>query len=136
MVGNLNSSVSQQTQPVFSAANITQVSPANTNPTLTRGADLKARPDKTYFRTCTNDIVQGGFAAKYLLDQGIKTVATIHDKKTYGQGLVSYFTEAYKKGGGKSATLHWDDSAKKLTASGALPTGQAPAPLVKVIGTQ
>jgi len=45
-------------------------------------------------------------------------------------------TNAYKKGGGKSATLHWDDAAKKLTASGALPTGQAPASLVKVIGVQ
>jgi branched-chain amino acid transport system substrate-binding protein len=113
VVGNLNSSVSQQTQPVFSAANITQVSPANTNPTLTRGADLKARPYKTYFRTCTNDIVQGGFAAKYLLDQGIKTAATIHDKKTYGQGLVSYFTEAYKKGGGTivaAETINPDES--------------------------
>jgi len=43
-------------------------------------------------------------------------------------------TNAYKKDGGKSATLHWDDAAKKLTASGVLPTGQAPAPLVKVIG--
>ena len=39
VVGNLNSSVSQQTQPVFAAANITQISPANTDPTLTSGAD-------------------------------------------------------------------------------------------------
>ena len=38
VVGNLNSSVSQQTQPIFAAANITQVSPANTNPALTIGA--------------------------------------------------------------------------------------------------
>ena len=28
---------------------------------------------------------------QFLLDQGIKSVATIHDKKTYGQGL-TYFT--------------------------------------------
>jgi branched-chain amino acid transport system substrate-binding protein len=113
VVGNLNSSVSQQTQPVFAAANITQVSPANTNPTLSRGADLKARPYKTYFRTCTNDIVQGGFAAKYLLDQGIKTAATIHDKKTYGQGLTNYFSEAYKAGGGTivaAETINPDES--------------------------
>lgn len=100
VVGNLNSSVSQQTQPVFAAANIVQVSPANTNPTLTRGADLNTRTYKTYFRTCTTDITQGAFAAKFLLDQGIKTAATINDKKTYGQGLVKYFTEAYTKGGG------------------------------------
>jgi len=45
-------------------------------------------------------------------------------------------TNAYKKGGGKSATLRWDDSAGKLSASGALPTGQAPAPLVKIVSSQ
>ena len=113
VVGNLNSSVSQQTQPVFAAANIVQVSPANTNPTLTRGADLNTRTYKTYFRTCTTDITQGAFAAKFLLDQNIKTAATINDKKTYGQGLVKYFTEAYTKGGGKivaAETINPDES--------------------------
>ena len=45
-------------------------------------------------------------------------------------------TNAYKKGGGKSATLRWDEATHKLTASGPLPTDQAPAPLVKVIGGQ
>jgi branched-chain amino acid transport system substrate-binding protein len=113
VVGNLNSSVSQQTQPVFAAATITQVSPANTNPTLTRGASLDKRPYPTYFRTCTTDLVQGGFDAKFLLDNKITKVATIHDKKTYGQGLVSYFTEAFKKGGGTvvaAETINPDES--------------------------
>jgi alpha-D-xyloside xylohydrolase len=45
-------------------------------------------------------------------------------------------SNSYKKDGGKSATLRWDEASRKLVASGALPTGQAPAPLVKVIGTQ
>ena len=113
VVGNLNSSVSQQTQPVFAAANIVQVSPANTGPSLTRGADGNTRPYKTFFRTCTTDITQGAFAAKFLLDQGIKSVATIHDKKTYGQGLVQYFTEAFKAGGGTivaAETINPDES--------------------------
>jgi branched-chain amino acid transport system substrate-binding protein len=115
VVGNLNSSVSQQTQPVFAAANIAQISPANTGPSLTRGADpnAPARPYKTYFRTCTTDIAQGGFAAQFLIDQGIKTVATIHDKKTYGQGLVKYFTDAYKAAGGTivaAETINPDES--------------------------
>jgi branched-chain amino acid transport system substrate-binding protein len=103
VVGTLNSSVSQSVQPVLSGSQITQVSPANTNPTLTQGADLAApkRPYPGYFRTCTNDTVQGSFAAKYLLDQGIKKVATIHDKKAYGQGLVASFTDAFKSGGGE-----------------------------------
>ena len=113
VVGNLNSSVSQQTQPVFAAANIVQISPANTGPSLTRGADGNSRPYKTFFRTCTTDITQGAFAAKFLLDQGIKSVATIHDKKTYGQGLVQYFTEAFKAGGGTivaAETINPDES--------------------------
>ena len=113
VVGNLNSSVSQQTQPVFAAANIVQISPANTGPSLTRGADGKTRPYKTFFRTCATDITQGAFAAKFLLDQGIKSVATIHDKKTYGQGLVQYFTEAFKAGGGTivaAETINPDES--------------------------
>ena len=113
VVGNLNSSVSQQTQPVFAAANIVQVSPANTGPSLTRGADGNTRPYKTFFRTCATDITQGAFAAKFLLDQGIKSVATIHDKKTYGQGLVQYFTEAFKAGGGTivaAETINPDES--------------------------
>ncbi len=125
VVGNLNSSVSQQTQPVFSAANIVQVSPANTNPTLTRGADGNTRTYKTYFRTCTTDITQGAFAAKFLLDQGIKTAATINDKKTYGQGLVKYFTEAYTKGGGtvvSAETINPDESNYAPVISKVAPT--------------
>ena len=99
VVGTLNSSVSQSVQPVLSGAQITQVSPANTNPTLTKGADLAnpKRPYPTYFRTCTTDDVQGPFAAKYLLDKGIKKVATIHDKKAYGQGLVAAFTDGLQE---------------------------------------
>ena len=103
IVGPLNSSVGQAIQPITASANVALVSPANTNPSLTKGADL-ANPKRTYanyFRTCTTDAVQGPFAAKYLLDQGIKSVATIHDKKAYGQGLVTNFTDAFVKGGGK-----------------------------------
>jgi len=43
-------------------------------------------------------------------------------------------TNAYKKDGGKTATLRWDEATQKLTASGVLPTAQTPASLVKVIG--
>ena len=104
VVGTLNSSVSQSVQPVLAAANIVQVSPANTNPTLTQGADFKTAPKRTYptyFRTCTTDAVQGPFAARYLFQKaGIKSVATVHDKKTYGQGLVEAFTGEFKKLGG------------------------------------
>ncbi|WP_420140792.1 TIM-barrel domain-containing protein [Sphingomonas sp.] len=45
-------------------------------------------------------------------------------------------TNAYKNGTGKSATLRWDDGAGRLSASGTLPTGQAPAALVKIVRGQ
>lgn len=103
VVGTLNSSVAQSVIPVLDAAKIVQVSPANTNPTLTRGADYltkPVRPNANYFRTCTTDDIQGPFAAQYLLGAGIKKVATIHDKKSYGQGLVTEFAKAFTAGGG------------------------------------
>lgn len=103
VVGTLNSSVAQSVIPVLDAAKIVQVSPANTNPTLTRGADYltsPVRPNANYFRTCTTDDIQGPFAAQYLLSVGIKKVATIHDKKSYGQGLVTEFAKAFTAGGG------------------------------------
>ncbi|MDQ1535725.1 MAG: branched-chain amino acid transport system substrate-binding protein [Actinomycetota bacterium] len=104
VVGNLNSGVSQSSQPVLAAANIVQVSPSNTNPTLTRGANFATdpvRPFASYFRTCTTDNYQGPFAARYLIGKaGIRKVATLHDKTTYGQGVVQAFTEEFTKLGG------------------------------------
>lgn len=106
VVGPLNSSVGQSVAPIYNSANIVLISPANTNPSLTRGPDLSspARQWASYFRTCTTDDVQGPFAAKYAFGAGLATVATIHDKKTYGQGLVEHFTEGYKADGGTVTT--------------------------------
>lgn len=116
-VGPLNSSVGQIVQPVFESAGVALVSPANTNPALTKGADFETAPkrqNKTYFRTATTDAVQGPFAANYVFkDAGAKKVATIHDKKAYGQGLVTAFTKEYKKLGGEivaEETINPDDS--------------------------
>ena len=114
IVGTLNSSVAQSVTPVLQPAHIVQISPANTNPTLTQGQDAAnpARPYDNYFRTCTTDAVQGPTAATYLLSIGVKSVATIHDKKSYGQGLVEAFTKAFTAGGGKivaAQTINPDD---------------------------
>ena len=114
VVGTLNSSVAQSVTPVLQPAHIVQVSPANTGPGLTQGTDATnpTRPYDNYFRTCTTDAVQGPTAATYLLSIGIKNVATIHDKKTYGQGLVEAFTKAFTAGGGKivaAQTINPDD---------------------------
>ena len=42
-------------------------------------------------------------------------------------------TNAYRSGGGRAATLRWDDATQRLSASGKLPTGQAAETLVKVV---
>ncbi len=131
VVGTLNSSVAQNVQPVLASAKIVQVSPANTNPALTKGADFATAPKRTYasyFRTCTTDAVQGPFAAQYLLSKGIKKVATIHDKKAYGQGLVDAFTKEFKAKGGtvSAATTINPDDANFQTAITAI-KGSAPA---------
>jgi branched-chain amino acid transport system substrate-binding protein len=132
VVGNLNSSVAQSTQPVLATAKIVQVSPANTNPSLTQGAAFATAPKRTYatyFRTCTTDSVQGPFAARYLFQKaGIKKVATIHDKKTYGQGLVAAFTTEFKKLGGTvtaAETINPDDANYQSVISKVKPTAPA-----------
>jgi branched-chain amino acid transport system substrate-binding protein len=90
--------------PVLSKANITQISPANTNPTLTRGPkpdDAPKRVWPTYMRVATTDTFQGPFAADYALGKGgFKSAFVIHDKKTYGQGLAQTFSQRFKEKGG------------------------------------
>jgi branched-chain amino acid transport system substrate-binding protein len=128
VVGTLNSSTSIQVQPVLAPKNIVQVSPANTGPGLTMGANWQTapkRPYSTYFRTCTTDAVQGPFAARYLFNAGIKKVATIHDKKTYGQGLVGTFTQEFKKLGGQvvaAETINPDDSNYQAVVTAVKPS--------------
>lgn len=116
VVGALNSSVSLSVTPVLAPTNIVQVSPANTGPSLTKGKDFATSPKRPYanfFRTCTTDVIQGSVAAQYLLDSGVKKLATIHDKKIYGQGLVDSVAENFKAGGGTivaAETINPDDN--------------------------
>ena len=104
VIGTLQSSISQQVAPVLSRAQIAQISPANTNDTLTRGTDFATSPQRvwdTYFRLASLDSLQGPFGADYVYDQaGFKTAATVHDNLTYGKGLVATFTDQWKKVGG------------------------------------
>ncbi|WP_344306779.1 branched-chain amino acid ABC transporter substrate-binding protein [Fodinicola feengrottensis] len=130
VVGTLNSSVAQNVQPVLSAAKVAEVSPANTNPSLTQGATwatTKKRPYANYFRTCTTDAVQGPFAARYVYNTlHLTKVATVHDKKTYGQGLVQTFTEEFKKLGGtivSAQTINPDDKNYSAVVSKIKPSG-------------
>lgn len=107
VVGPLNSGVAQSMQQVFASANMVEISPSNTNPTLTQGKDwetTKTRPYKTYFRTATTDALQGAFAADYAYNGLKKKKAfVVDDKQTYGAGLAGIFNSAFKKLGGAIA---------------------------------
>ena len=104
VVGTLNSSVAQAVQPILAQANITMISPANSNPILTQGQHWQTsptRPYKNYFRVATTDVFQGKADADYLYkDLGKRRVVVMHDKKTYGQGLAGIFTKDFQADGG------------------------------------
>jgi branched-chain amino acid transport system substrate-binding protein len=132
VVGPLNSGVSQSMQGVFNSANLTQVSPANTNPALSQGDNWgkgeKKRPFATYFRTATTDVIQGKFAAQYLYNDAKKRkVFVVDDKQTYGAGLAAIFSEEFKRlGGTVVGTDHvtvketdFSSTASKVKSSGA-----------------
>jgi len=63
--------------------------------------DVTARGNPIIFRLCWNDKVQGKVAADFVLKNKWMKAALIHDKSTYGQGLVDVFKETFTKGGGK-----------------------------------
>jgi branched-chain amino acid transport system substrate-binding protein len=105
VIGTLNSSVAQTVQPILFEKKIVQVSPANTNPSLTRGENFATAPARAfanYFRVCTTDDLQGPFAADYLVnDAGKKKIAIITDGKTYGEGLATEFAARVAAKGGE-----------------------------------
>ncbi|SEQ46905.1 amino acid/amide ABC transporter substrate-binding protein, HAAT family [Lentzea xinjiangensis] len=105
VVGTLNSSVAQTVQPILRDKKIPQVSPANTNPSLTRGNDFLTAPKRqfdNYFRVCATDDLQGPYAANYLVEKaGKKKIAIVTDGKTYGAGLAAELSKQVAKKGGQ-----------------------------------
>ncbi|HEX9113940.1 MAG TPA: branched-chain amino acid ABC transporter substrate-binding protein [Nitrospirota bacterium] len=96
VVGHWNSSCSIPASKYYNDANIVMISPATTNPQLTR------QGFKLVFRVCGTDDQQGGVAAAFVLNKlRPKRVAIIHDKTAYGQGLADFF----KKGLGNGVTV-------------------------------
>ena len=90
VAGHLNSQCSIPASQVYARKDIVMISPASTNPKLTQ------QGLKNVFRVCTTDNVQGGFAAEYLYGKlGMKKVAVMHDKTTYGQGLAEEFKKKF-----------------------------------------
>ncbi|GJF31620.1 branched chain amino acid ABC transporter substrate-binding protein [Kitasatospora sp. NE20-6] len=108
VVGPLTSSGALAMAPVLSGAGLAVISPSNTSPALTWGADYRANGKKrqyaTYFRTVTTDAVQGPLLARYAYKRlEARRAAVISDKKAYGSNLAAEFATAFETVGGKVA---------------------------------
>jgi branched-chain amino acid transport system substrate-binding protein len=115
VIGPLNSSVAKAQIPISNASGLTQCSPANTNPDLTKGDPAKAIRTKpnNYVRVVTTDDIQGPAAALYIHDTLKKnSVYIIDDTETFGKGVADAFEKAFTGAGGK-VVKH--DAAPKTT---------------------
>jgi branched-chain amino acid transport system substrate-binding protein len=105
-IGPFNSSVAQAEMPIANQAGLGNISPSNTNQTLTKpqyGQTGTYRPtgNVTYFRVCTTDDHQGPALADYLYKQlNLKKVFVIDDTETYGAGIAMTFSGEWTTLGG------------------------------------
>ena len=93
IVGHYNSGVQIPSSEVYHTAGLGNVSPANTNPTVTD----RGYPEVN--RIVGRDDIQGSVGAQFAKSKGVKSVYVLNDKTTYGQGIAEFFkTEAEKQG--------------------------------------
>lgn len=86
MVGHFNSSCSLPASRIYNDQKIPMITHGSTNPQLTE------QNFKGVFRVCGRDDQQGKKAAEFVInDMKAKSVAILHDKTTYGQGLADEF---------------------------------------------
>jgi branched-chain amino acid transport system substrate-binding protein len=92
IVGTMNSHTSLATAPRFSQAKLAQISPAASNPALTRqGFD-------SFFRVVPHDLYQGREGAKYAVQVlGARRIAIIHDGGSFGEPLAAVFSQTSRE---------------------------------------
>src|SRR5256885_12729830 len=109
MIGPYNSAVAKAEIPIAAPKNFVMISPANTNPCLTKDiagcayhpADLRSGNPNNYWRVVTTDDYQGPAMADYMYKQlNIKTVAILDDSTVFGVGIAGAFEAEFKKLGG------------------------------------
>src|SRR3989449_8835047 len=112
MIGPYNSAVAKAEIPIAAPQHFTMVSPANTNPCLTKdiagcsyhSQDLRAGNQNNYWRVVTTDDYQGPAMADYMYKQlNIKNVGILDDSTVFGVGIAGSFEAEFKKLGGTVA---------------------------------
>jgi len=86
VVGHVNSGTTIPASAVYYKAGLVMITPDATNPKITeQGFD-------NVFRVCITDAQQGPAAAHFVVEKlNKRSVAVIHDKTAYGQGLAEEF---------------------------------------------
>lgn len=94
VIGHLCSGSTTPASDVYEDEGILMITPAATAPEIT------TRGYKYILRTTGLDSDQGPTAAHYIMDQiKPKTIAVIHDKQQYGEGIAKVVYDTLKKGG-------------------------------------
>lgn len=103
VVGHFNSGCSIPASAVYARAGLPMMNAGSSNPQLTlqQMAPGWVGP-RNVFRVNTTDDAQGSFAAEFAANTlKTKTVAIVHDKTAYGQGIAEVFQTRFKELGGK-----------------------------------
>ncbi|CAM4095994.1 branched-chain amino acid ABC transporter substrate-binding protein [Bordetella tumulicola] len=99
VVGHVCSGATIAAADVYNNEGVVMVTPSATAPAVTDGKDYEF-----IFRTIGRDDQQGPAAAKFILDKiKPKTVAVLHDKQSYGQGIATAVKNDLEKAGTKVA---------------------------------
>jgi branched-chain amino acid transport system substrate-binding protein len=124
VLGTFNSGCAKIIVPVLNRAGpLLMVSPANTNPGITKKWDV-GEPQKyyptgvrNYARVVATDDIQGPADALWSKSLGFKKVYVLNDKQTYGFGVAKTYVAAAKKLGiTVVANEGWDAKASSYEA--------------------
>lgn len=97
VVGHVCSGASIAATEIYNNEGVVMVTPSATSPAVTDGKNYEF-----IFRTIGRDDQQGPAAAKFILEKiKPKTVAVIHDKQSYGQGIATAVKDTLEKNGTK-----------------------------------
>lgn len=100
VVGPLNAAVASATVPVYAEAGIVVVTPG------VAWAALTARGAWNVFRTCANEAEQSAVAGTYLATHFAgRRIGLVHDKSSFGRGLVDGVARALKASGQTEAAF-------------------------------
>lgn len=122
MIGPYNSAVAKAEIPVAAAQHFTMISPANTNPCLTKDIagcayhpqDLRAGNPNNYWRVVTTDDYQGPAMSTYAYNTlKVTKVGVLDDSTVFGVGIANTFEAKFKELGGTTKR----DSYKKEQTS-------------------